>query len=231
HPGVELDVQGAHRLDPERVRERPRRQQPAARDGHHEIGHPVRCDDTASQLAGRLPEPVPGDDLQLTAGGDVVECFSHGVTLRAGPRRVARIVPAGAPAGDPAAPTINRSREGVDTGARTALGSNQAGPGRPSGRRARRTRRWTLMRIGSSIALIVIGAILAFAVSDVLDGVDLTIVGYILMAGGLVGLILRLVLSTRRSRSTTTIQQSGPGGVTERRMDSRSDGGTPPEIR
>ncbi len=87
------------------------------------------------------------------------------------------------------------------------------------------------MRIGSSIALIVIGAILAFAVSDVLEGVDLTIVGYILMAGGLVGLILSLVLSTRRSRSTTTIQQSGPGGVTERRMDSRSDGGTPPEIR
>ncbi|QGH68165.1 DUF6458 family protein [Pseudactinotalea sp. HY158] len=80
------------------------------------------------------------------------------------------------------------------------------------------------MRIGSSIALIIIGAILAFAISDVVEGVNLTLIGYILMAGGLLGLILSVVFSARRGRTTTTIQQSGPGGVTERRTDSRSDG-------
>ena len=42
------------------------------------------------------------------------------------------------------------------------------------------------MRIGSSIALIVIGAIVAFAVDFQVAGVDLRLIGYILMAAGVV---------------------------------------------
>ncbi len=83
------------------------------------------------------------------------------------------------------------------------------------------------MRIGSSIGLIIIGAILAFAVSDVIDGVDLTLIGYIVMAGGALGLLLSLIFSGRRS--TTTVQQSGPGGVTEQRTERRVD--APPSDR
>jgi len=78
------------------------------------------------------------------------------------------------------------------------------------------------MRIGSSIGLIIIGAILAFAVSDSIEGVDLTLIGYILIGGGVLGLILSLLLSARRS--TTTVQQSGPSGVSERRTDRRTSG-------
>ena len=35
------------------------------------------------------------------------------------------------------------------------------------------------MGIGGGIALIVIGAILSFGVSDAIEGVDLTVIGYI----------------------------------------------------
>lgn len=84
------------------------------------------------------------------------------------------------------------------------------------------------MRIGSSIGLIVIGAILAFAIADIIEGVDLTMIGYILMAGGAVGLLLSLVFSARRS--TTTVQQAGPAGVTEQRTDHRTNAPPPQEF-
>ena len=54
------------------------------------------------------------------------------------------------------------------------------------------------MHIGGTLFLLAIGAILAFAVQDRIDAVDLTTVGYILMAVGILGLILRLVLNTNR---------------------------------
>jgi uncharacterized membrane protein YkvI len=83
------------------------------------------------------------------------------------------------------------------------------------------------MRIGSSIALIAIGAILAFAVADVVGFVDLTLVGYILMGVGLLGLIVSVLLSTPRSqrRVTEPRQIHDPGsGETIRRIETR-DGG------
>lgn len=54
------------------------------------------------------------------------------------------------------------------------------------------------MRIGGSLALIAIGSILAFAVRDNIEAVDLTLVGYILIAVGAVGLVLGLILSAGR---------------------------------
>ncbi|GAA0210445.1 MULTISPECIES: DUF6458 family protein [unclassified Aeromicrobium] len=53
------------------------------------------------------------------------------------------------------------------------------------------------MQIGSSLFLLAAGAILAFAVQDSINGVDLTMVGYILIAVGALGLIVSLILSGR----------------------------------
>lgn len=62
------------------------------------------------------------------------------------------------------------------------------------------------MKVGPGIALLALGAILAFAVSDNISGIDLTTIGYILMGAGVLGIILGLVLTAnanRGVRSTT----------------------------
>jgi uncharacterized protein DUF6458 len=51
--------------------------------------------------------------------------------------------------------------------------------------------------IGGSLFLIAVGAILAFAVTASVAGVDLQIVGWILMIVGVIGLILGLFLMNR----------------------------------
>ena len=53
------------------------------------------------------------------------------------------------------------------------------------------------MGIGTSIFLLAVGAILAFAVTDAISGVDLTAVGYILMAAGAIGLLLTMLIFNR----------------------------------
>lgn len=54
------------------------------------------------------------------------------------------------------------------------------------------------MYFGGSIFLIAIGAILAFAVRDAIDGVDLIMIGYILMAAGALGIVLSLVMNNQQ---------------------------------
>lgn len=66
------------------------------------------------------------------------------------------------------------------------------------------------MRIGGSIFLAAVGAILAFAVRDSISGVDLRMIGYILMAAGIIAAIISLVVARPRS-ATTTVQE---GNVT-----------------
>jgi hypothetical protein len=61
------------------------------------------------------------------------------------------------------------------------------------------------MGIGVSLFLLAVGAILAFAVADNLDGVNLVAVGWILMAVGALGAILSAMF------------WSSWGGVGERR--------------
>jgi hypothetical protein len=56
------------------------------------------------------------------------------------------------------------------------------------------------MYFGGSIALIALGAVLAFAVQDRLSGVDLVAVGYICMAAGALGIVLSLAVNGRRER-------------------------------
>lgn len=53
------------------------------------------------------------------------------------------------------------------------------------------------MKIGSSIVLIALGAILAFAVQDTVDFVDMVTVGYILMVAGFLGLIVSLIMGAK----------------------------------
>ncbi|WP_127125796.1 DUF6458 family protein [Georgenia sp. SYP-B2076] len=60
------------------------------------------------------------------------------------------------------------------------------------------------MGIGGSIFLIVAGAILAFAVSDVFSGVDLTMVGYICMAAGVIALVVVLAMNKQRTNTSHT---------------------------
>lgn len=65
------------------------------------------------------------------------------------------------------------------------------------------------MSIGFGIFLIALGAILSFAVSDALPGVNLQMIGYILMAAGLVtSIVAAMAMSRARtvvSRRTTTV--------------------------
>ena len=64
------------------------------------------------------------------------------------------------------------------------------------------------MGIGAGIFLIAIGGILAFVVQDRISGVDLTMVGYILMGAGALGLVLVMVLAGRsRGTTATTIEE------------------------
>lgn len=58
------------------------------------------------------------------------------------------------------------------------------------------------MYFGGAIALLAIGAVLAFAVQDRLGGVDLVAVGYICMAAGALGIVLSLVVNGQRERGT-----------------------------
>lgn len=63
------------------------------------------------------------------------------------------------------------------------------------------------MTIGGSIVLIVLGAILAFAVEVDIEGLDIRVIGFILMLGGVVGLIIGLSLWQRRGRTTRVVEQ------------------------
>ncbi|NUR97675.1 MAG: hypothetical protein HOV67_20775 [Kribbellaceae bacterium] len=60
------------------------------------------------------------------------------------------------------------------------------------------------MGIGAGIFLLALGGVLAFGVSDRISGVDLTVIGYILMGAGALGLVLTMFLSGR-TRSTHTV--------------------------
>jgi len=58
------------------------------------------------------------------------------------------------------------------------------------------------MGIGAGIFLIVVGAILSFAVSDHVSGVNLVVIGYICMAAGALALLLAIVFNAQRSNTS-----------------------------
>jgi hypothetical protein len=64
------------------------------------------------------------------------------------------------------------------------------------------------MGIGASILLIVVGAILAFAVNAEVSGLDLKVVGWVLMLAGLAGLILFFYWNRRRSAGAVITERT-----------------------
>ncbi|RYV51660.1 DUF6458 family protein [Pengzhenrongella frigida] len=74
------------------------------------------------------------------------------------------------------------------------------------------------MGIGFSIFLLAVGGILAFAVETTVAGIDVQIIGWILMAAGVLGLVLTMVLLTpRRQRAATQPAATNlPAGTTRR---------------
>ena len=60
------------------------------------------------------------------------------------------------------------------------------------------------MGIGVSVFLLAVGAVLAFAVEASVSGLDVQVVGVILMAAGLVGLLLELAVFAPRRRAVVT---------------------------
>ena len=61
------------------------------------------------------------------------------------------------------------------------------------------------MRLGTGIVLIALGAILAFAVTWQVSGVDLRVIGWILMVVGALGVVVELaVWAPRRRRMVQT---------------------------
>lgn len=72
------------------------------------------------------------------------------------------------------------------------------------------------MSIGAGVVLIVIGAILTFAVNVDVTWVDLHLVGYILMGAGIVVFVVGLVLMARRRRSETVTRTALDPATNER---------------
>ena len=66
------------------------------------------------------------------------------------------------------------------------------------------------MRIGTSLVLIAVGAILKFAVTASVSGISLSIVGVVLMLVGIAGLVISLVLAST-ARRTDVVHHSGEG--------------------
>jgi hypothetical protein len=63
------------------------------------------------------------------------------------------------------------------------------------------------MGIGASIFLLALGAILAFAVDFHVSGLDINVIGYILMLAGVLGLVLTLAVWGPRRRRAAVVQE------------------------
>ena len=75
------------------------------------------------------------------------------------------------------------------------------------------------MRLGTGIFLLAVGAILAFAVDVTVSGLDLEVVGWILMAAGALAVLLELAVWAPRRRRVVRSDgfDRGPGGAAVRR--------------
>lgn len=60
------------------------------------------------------------------------------------------------------------------------------------------------MAVGSGIFLLVIGAVMAFAINDSVDSVDLAMIGYICMGAGVLAILISLSVNSQRSNTVHT---------------------------
>ena len=63
------------------------------------------------------------------------------------------------------------------------------------------------MSLGTSMFLIAVGAILKFAVTATVSGIELATVGVILMVVGIVGLVVSLLVLWRAQRATVVTRE------------------------
>ncbi len=63
------------------------------------------------------------------------------------------------------------------------------------------------MGIGVSVFLIALGAILAFAVNYDISGLDINVIGFILMVAGLIGLAMTALVYGRRDRRDDVVEE------------------------
>ena len=75
------------------------------------------------------------------------------------------------------------------------------------------------MYIGLGIVLIVIGAILAFALNIDIQGIDDNTLGYILIVAGIVAILLSFAMTRRRPVGYTTTRESQVDPVSGSRVD------------
>jgi hypothetical protein len=63
------------------------------------------------------------------------------------------------------------------------------------------------MAIGTALFLIAVGAILRFAVSDSLEGIDLPTIGLILMIVGVIGLVISFFMMSMWNRDRDVVER------------------------
>jgi len=79
------------------------------------------------------------------------------------------------------------------------------------------------MSIGGGVFLMVVGAILAFALDFTIVGVDIQLIGCILLVAGFLVLVLGIVLRFRRRRAETTLVTEVDPATGQRTVRSRVD--------
>ncbi|QBR94146.1 DUF6458 family protein [Nocardioides euryhalodurans] len=86
------------------------------------------------------------------------------------------------------------------------------------------------MGYGLGVFLTAVGLILALAVQDMIDAVDLTMIGWILVLAGVLVLVLTAVQSNSKRQHTTTATTTHADGsqTTEQRTTERQD--PPPAV-
>ncbi len=79
------------------------------------------------------------------------------------------------------------------------------------------------MTYGAAIFLIAVGAIMRFAVTARVAGIDLATVGLILIGAGAIGIVIGLLQTLSGRTAKTVVATSGPGGdrITETRQEIR----------
>lgn len=83
------------------------------------------------------------------------------------------------------------------------------------------------MKIGSAVVVFVLGAIMAFAVKDIIPNVDLELIGFILMGAGLVGFLVALFFTMYNSKKVSTTKtgiDANGNRVTKRESDGIDNG-------
>lgn len=75
------------------------------------------------------------------------------------------------------------------------------------------------MRIGSSLVLVAVGAILKFAVTASVSGINLSTVGVVLMVVGIAGVVISLILASTARRTEVVHQTSHVDHVEPQRFE------------